>query len=91
MTTETGGAAFPGPQAKVMIPPHMALHAHDIQVQHNGMTLLDYLAGQALAGMCVDDGNADFDGWNVDGIAFHAYRIASAMLTERAKRAGGGT
>lgn len=53
------------------------------EVQHNqGMTLLDYFAGQALAGMLADP--------TVTGpcakVAESAYNFAQAMLDERAKR-----
>lgn len=50
---------------------------------HNGMTLRDYFAGQALAGMAAqayvhsEDGIAD--------CAEDAYALADAMLAERAK------
>lgn len=47
----------------------------------SGMTLRDWFAGQALAGMCAQptDGNANAD-------ARYAYHLADAMLAERAKQ-----
>ena len=82
MSADTGGAAFPVPEVVGCLGVPQPASSF-------GMSLLDYFAGQALAGMCVDDGEADFDGWNADGIARHAYRIAAAMLTERARRTEG--
>ena len=55
----------------------------------DGMTLLDYFAGQALGAM------AAIDGWNTPDrelicrnavLAVHAYDIAETMLAERARR-----
>lgn len=87
MSADTGGAAFPGPQAKVVIPPNLGLYVHDIQVQHNGMTLLDYFAGRALGEMlhlhC--DGARDWGGAQRRAVS-DAYDVAAAMLTERARR-----
>ena len=79
MSADTGGAAFPTQDIN-------GANGEVVQFGSPGMTLLDYFAGQALAGMCVNDGDSNFDGWNADGIARHAYRIAAAMLTERARR-----
>lgn len=45
-------------------------------ILHPGMTLRDYFAGQALA-MSQPDGPASLADW--------AYRVADAMLAERAK------
>lgn len=52
-------------------------------VMHNqGMTLLDYFAGQALAGMLADP---DVNG-PPGAVAIIAYNFAEAMLGEREKR-----
>lgn len=66
-----------------------------------GMTLLDYMAGQALAGMLAADGNDPrWTGkdtspeyqpgggkWlDPSGVAAQSYDIADAMLAERARR-----
>ena len=45
-----------------------------------GMSLRDWFAGQALAGMTLEASQ------NVDDVAFRAYMIADAMLRARAKR-----
>lgn len=74
MTDETtnrdGGPAFPGttsaPNASgVMYPAH-----------HQGMTLRDWFAGQAMSGLGGDNGSPDVD-------AEWAYRVADAMLAAR--------
>ena len=63
----TGGQAFPGP------------HWSEGET---GMTLLDWMAGQALAGILADPGS---DG-EPEEFATAAYNIASAMLAEKARR-----
>lgn len=45
---------------------------------HHGMTLRDWFAGQALAGLLVNGGGAT---WDTD--ATDAYKAADAMLTAR--------
>lgn len=50
----------------------------------NGMTLLDYFAGQALAGLMTKYP----DTLTPDELADYAYDIAQAMLPERARRGG---
>jgi hypothetical protein len=57
---------------------------------HDGMTLRDYFAGQALGAIIVATSagqhQPDRDGRDiVDGIAFDAYELADAMLTARQK------
>lgn len=47
-----------------------------------GLTLLDYFAGQALAG---SEANTDCD-WDDESIANFSYNRAEAMLEEREKR-----
>lgn len=81
MTTETGGAWFPRRTLPSYPRPTQAeVDALDKQ------RLLDYFAGQALAGLCAN-GNPP----RVNGVVMRydqaAYMIAAAMLTERAKRA----
>lgn len=48
----------------------------DIPMHHFGMTLRDWFAGQALAGLVATEG---------DGAAKYAYFMADAMLAERSK------
>ena len=49
---------------------------------HHGMTLRDYFAGQALAGICASDLYA---GENIFKMANMAYANADAMIAERDK------
>jgi hypothetical protein len=49
-------------------------------VYSNGMSLRDWFAGQALAGLLASGGAAD---WSND--ADNAYRAADAMIAERYK------
>jgi hypothetical protein len=70
-TIDDGGPAFPVPDS----------HHANGQVQYgaNGMTLRDWFAGQALAGLIADpsrDGSAD-------DRARYAYAYAAAMLRAR--------
>ena len=67
---QDGGPAFPCEEIKQAIP-----------VWHNGMTLRDYFAGQALAGFC--DTDIPF---SPRGAAERCYAIADAMLAERGTR-----
>jgi len=80
-----GGAAFPVLDAP-MDPTRTGL-----VLREPGMTLLDWFAGQALAGLlaCSDPvaqlSNEEYPAAN----ARHAYDYAVAMLAERARREGG--
>ena len=74
--TNDGGPAFP----------HLDLYAgagnsQPTPTQYNGMSLRDWFAGQALAGMIAcpntNGGGKDF--------AVYAYKYADAMLAERQK------
>jgi pyridoxal/pyridoxine/pyridoxamine kinase len=60
---KTGGAAFP--------------HVPTFKVGNNGMTLRDYFAGQAIAGL--------LDRNNAEKAAEVAYHVADAMIAEREK------
>ena len=69
-----GGSAFP----------HPGYHGIDgkfVDVPHQGMTLRDWFAGQALAGFCAN--SVGIGNWSPEGIAQDAFRIADAMLVER--------
>lgn len=69
----TGGPAFPVPDS----------HHANGQVQYgaNGMTLLDWMAGQALVGLVSESGRYDSS-----GAASDAYNFSAAMLAEKARR-----
>ena len=63
--------------------------------KYSGMTLLDYFAGQALAGAFASQwfsdhcSDKDAQGGDMhDALARNCYRSAQAMLTERARRGG---
>lgn len=73
-----GGSAFP-------IKPYS--HANRWQPGSDGMSLRDYLAGQALAGMLASAPIANRTGPNINKPrwAVVAYEFADAMLLERAK------
>jgi hypothetical protein len=65
-----GGPAFPHWETKVS----------DQYRQHYGMTMRDYFAGQALAGICA---SGPSEHWTDIHIASETYRIADAMLAAR--------
>ncbi len=67
MSTNTGGPAFPS-------------HGSMGEVTHQGMTLRDYFAGQALVAVSAMYCNPDAMGRK---IAITAYDIADAMLAAR--------
>ena len=69
--TNNGGPAFPSTDAKGFV--------------SDGMSLRDYFAGQALAGMiaCANTGGGG------KYFAEYAYKYADAMLAERKKQKGG--
>jgi hypothetical protein len=64
-----GGPAFPG------------LHpSKECHYQDSGMTLRDYFAAQALAGICAS-GPSEY--WTDKHITAETYRLADAMLAAR--------
>ncbi len=66
---KTGGSAFP-----------LAYKCGINETRYtNGMTLLDWFAGQALAGACV----GDFE--DIPAMAHWCYQMADAMLAARDK------
>ena len=73
-TINDGGPAFPRSATK-------GTSGTIVREAQDGMTLRTYLAGQALAGLCVpgpDDGS--ITDWNFDLIAPVAWKAADAML-----------
>ena len=64
--TNTGGPAFPS-------------HGSMGEVTHEGMTLRDYFAGQAIAGKLLMPGTA----YDETDCARFAYEMADAMLKAR--------
>ena len=83
MTTKIkdGGPAFPC-EAKTW-DPDAGCYAKDYENNYEGMTLRDYFAAKALAGLCA---NREF-GWQgrdaPGALAGMAYKIANAMSAER--------
>ena len=75
--SDDGGPAFPRPSTVWNLPDGRQTGTED----QTGMSLRDWFAGQALAGMLADP--------EVDArtglIAIAAYQIADAMLKERSK------
>lgn len=83
MSADTGGAAEQKPGTFV----------EEIEALRE-RTLLDHFAGQALTGMLAYShvnpmiGNYH-ENCTIEAVAHHAYDIAAAMLTERARRTEG--
>ncbi len=69
-TPKDGGPAFPMPRF------------HTWQDEGPGMSLRDWFAGQALAGLCA---NRDYVDESYPSIAEYAYHHADAMLKARNK------
>ncbi len=84
MSEKDGGPAFPVPGGV------MTYHTHNTSVPFIGMTLRDYFAAKAMMtfydapGMLyVSAGGDTID--TPEAVAEFAYRLADAMLAERAK------
>ena len=73
-TTNDGGPAFPVADS------HHA--SGQVQYGSNGMTLRDYFAGQALAGLWANP-REDYAGTTREDKAVESYRQADAMLAAR--------
>jgi hypothetical protein len=74
---ETGSSAFP---VQAMVHPN----SNEIIYGENGMTLRDYFAGQALAGICASYAGVDaIYKFSLD--VDDAYRYADAMIAERVR------
>jgi hypothetical protein len=73
MSADTSGPAFP-----VVELDRISGNPCD---QHFGLTLRDFFAAKALAGMA----SAYHDHWTVERAAEAAYELADAMLRERSK------
>ncbi len=71
--------------------PQQCADALDVGMVHEGMSLRDWFAGQALAGWMASYVNAEHPGSFDDGtpylahIAEHSFALADAMIAARAK------
>ena len=74
MATNDGGPAFPVP----MVPCDNQGGFTDVREQ--GLSLRDWFAGQALAGILASDRS-----WTLGEVTGFAYRYADLMLEERSK------
>jgi hypothetical protein len=93
VSKETGGPAFPCRETVIQgFSTKGSCGASKIvdgkpdyqEVQHGGMTLRDYFAGQALAGMCAND-SFDSKAENIRGAGLAAYLLADLLIKERDK------
>ncbi len=87
--TETGGAAFPtGLKGKVVFGGgfYAGAHVPEYEATQAGMTLREYYAGQALAGMCQACG---WQGGDFKRMSQYAVEAADELIA--ALRARGGT
>ncbi len=84
MTKETGGPAFPNKQQSFMVPADMPKKYVDllvpIELDNQGMTLRDWLAGMALQGYL---SNPAFEPVGAEQNSKDAYDLADTMLKER--------
>lgn len=81
MDDKDGGPAFPKDGQLVKDPNTLAVQYEGVQ---NGMTLRDYFAGQALAGILANlKAPVVGDQLNGPGISTMAYQIAGFMLKAR--------
>lgn len=80
---DDGGLAFPGKRFKKL------RVGEDVrgnpvfnhgEVEYPGMSLRDWLAGQALAGICASGPTSEWTDWR---IAKDAYNLADAMIKAR--------
>lgn len=64
------------------------LKSGELAVSEGGMSLRDYFAGQALAGILASPTLLGDDARHLRAVALAAYNYANAMLAERAKTEG---
>ena len=83
MTTPNGGPAFPS--IRIERGMDIAGNGCNVRVYLPGMTLRDYFAGEAMAGMCSDPGLYREEGF--EQVADWAYSQADAMIARRSKMA----
>lgn len=77
-----GGPAFPVPVAEIH---GIATHSGEFGDGMTGMSLRDYFAAQVANGNVAAYAGDDLPLPTPDSVATYAYRVADAMLAERAK------
>jgi hypothetical protein len=84
MTKDDGGLAFQGKRGEKVTIKNIDDTYYDTweTVMHPGMTLRDWFAGQALAGIAA---HATSEEWSVGVVAQYCYDLADAMIAERNK------
>ena len=82
MSTNTGGPAFP---ADGLVDEATGEHLFGAS---QGMTLLDWYAGQALVSVSLSYQAAKQTHASLEDVAGDAYMLAEAMLAEKARREG---
>ena len=76
---DEGGPAFPCMRVDANVVPKSPLVPHS-----HGLTLRDYFAGQAMAGMLANSSNLAEQAWRSDKcLAEWSYKAADAMIAER--------
>lgn len=83
---KTGGPAFSGNQASVMIPENLIEQARLIQTPMSGMSMRDWFAGLALQGI-IADGSRPLEPYYMGvkemTVGEYAYAVADLMLKAR--------
>ena len=84
-TPNDGGPAFPSatPATKKLYQPTGQVYGEEQLLQYYGMTLRDYFAGQALAGMCVGLVGELKSGGRSE-VSAYAHGPCNSVLSERA-------
>lgn len=80
--------AFPSKQKALMIKSEHIDIASEYEIEHNGMTLRDYFAAQALTGAQIWDAilngkNTQLAQGGVEALSEIAYAVADAMMKAR--------
>lgn len=80
--------AFPGKQKALMIKSEHIDIANEYEIEHNGMTLRDYFAAQALTGAQIWDAilngkNTQLAQSGAEALSEIAYAVADAMMKAR--------
>lgn len=82
MSQDNSGPAFPVAYDHQLFQPDTVAEAKRLA---GGMTLRDYFAARALTMVGAGNSQEDLATWDYRHFAEYAYRMADAMLAERAK------